>query len=319
MIALAIAAMPFPVRAEDEPLLAEVVATVNGSAITLDAFKSALLRVDQRFYGTAAQVNKSQQSEIEKEVLEKLINYELLYQESRKRGFTVDASEARDQLQQMKSRFPGEAEFKNALRKMGVYGTDVESQVKRWMETRRFVEDEFGRNITITEAEIKAYYDSQTRLFWQPERIRVSHILIKVGARANDAQKAEARQKIETIRMNITGGGDFARLATDQSQCPSAVNGGDLGYIKRGEMVKPFDAAAFSLAPGEVSDIVETRFGYHIIKTLERRPDTIIFYEDARDRIERYLKNEEVKRQVNQYVEELKKNAQIERFPTTIS
>ena len=316
---LAFSVVPLQAPAEDEPLLKEVVAVVNESSITLERFNAAMLRADEDSRGTAAQIDASQRSEIEKEVLEKLIDQELLYQESLKKGFTVDPSEVGELLQQMRSRFPEESEFNKALGKMGVYGADVEPQVKRWMETRRFVEEEFVRNVTITEAEIKAYYDGHTRFFWQPECVRVSHILIRVNAGADETQRTEARQKIEAIRMNITGGEDFAKLATAQSQCPSAAGGGDLGYIKRGEMVQPFDTAAFALAPGEVSGIVETRFGYHIIKSVDKKPDTIIFYENARDRIERHLKNEAVQRLVNQYVEELKKSARIERFPTKVS
>ncbi|MBW1840282.1 MAG: peptidylprolyl isomerase [Deltaproteobacteria bacterium] len=318
---LALVLMPFQAVAENEqavvenePAVAGAVAVVNGSAVTQESLDSAMQWVKQNFVGPGRQFNASQMSEIEKEVLEKLINKELLYQESQRMGIVVEASEARDELIKIKRAFPGDVGFKNALGKMGIFGTNMESQIRRWMEIRRFVALEFVRNVKIPEAEIKAYYDNHTSVFWEPEQIRVSHILIKVNDETNEIQASEARSKIETIRQSLAAGEDFASLAMAHSQCPSTVNGGDLGYIRRGQMTRPFDSAAFALAPGEVSGIVETHLGYHLIKVFNSRPDSIIFFEDARERIARHLKSEEIQRQVNQYVEELKKDAEIERF-----
>ncbi|MFC1515428.1 peptidylprolyl isomerase [Thermodesulfobacteriota bacterium] len=306
--------VPFQTTAEDEQPIAEGVAIINGSVVTQESFNSAMQWVEQNFVGQGSQINASQMSEIEKEVLEKLINRELLYLESQRMGINVEASEARNELIKIKRAIPDDVQFKNALGKMGIFGTNVEFQVRRWMEIRRFVELEFVRNVKISKAEIKAYYDSYTSLFWEPEQIRVSHILIKVNDETDEIQVSEARNRIETIRKSLAAGEDFASLAMAHSQCPSTVNGGDLGYIHRGQMTRPFDKAAFDLAPGEVSDIVETQFGYHLIKVFDRIPDSIIFFEDARDRIARHLRNAEVQRQLNQYIEELKRGAEIQRF-----
>ena len=107
----------------------------------------------------------------------------------------------------------------------------------------------------------------------KPEQVKASHILVKVDAGADEAKKAEARKKIQEIQQKVKAGGDFEALATENSDCPSKAKGGDLGFFERGQMVKPFEEAAFALKPGEVSGIVETQFGYHIIKVQEKKDE----------------------------------------------
>jgi peptidyl-prolyl cis-trans isomerase C len=146
--------------------------------------------------------------------------------------------------------------------------------------------------------------------------VRASHILIKVDPKADESQRATARKKIDKIQQKLQQGEDFAALAKEFSQGPSSVKGGDLGYFGRGQMVKPFEKAAFGLMPGDVSGIVETRFGYHLIKVIERRPETTMAFKDIKGRLGRYLMQEKVRREVNLYVQKLKKKAKVERFIT---
>jgi len=289
-------------------------AKVNGAVIEREDFDRAVAQIEQRFARMGKQLSDPQRLEIKKNVLAELINRELLLQESQKSGVKVEVAEVKEQLDRMRSQYATEAEFKRALNMMGFSETNIELQLKERMEVRRFVNDRIAKKITIPEEEIKASYDSHPQIFKRPESVQASHILIKVDPTANEVQKAEARKEIAMIENKLKKGEDFAALAKAYSQGPSSVKGGDLGYFRRGQMVKPFEAAAFALKPGEVSGIVETRFGYHIIKVFDKKPNTIISYEDARNRITQYLKNEQVQQQLNQYVDELKKSATIKRF-----
>jgi peptidyl-prolyl cis-trans isomerase C len=118
------------------------------------------------------------------------------------------------------------------------------------------------------------------------------------------------------IRRRLLKGEDFVTLAREFSEGPSKVKGGDLGYFGRGQMVKPFEDAAFALKIGELSDVVETRFGYHLIKVTGKNPETTIAYVDIKVRLQQYLKDEKVQQEVTVYVEELKTKAKVERFLT---
>jgi peptidyl-prolyl cis-trans isomerase C len=151
-------------------------------------------------------------------------------------------------------------------------------------------------------------------LFKQSEQVKASHILIKVDAGADDAKKSESLKKIKDIQQKINGGGDFAELAKEYSEGPSNTRGGDLGYFRRGQMVKPFEDTAFSMKADEVSDIVETRFGYHIIKVYDIKPEQTLAYADVKDKLNQRMKQEKIEKEANQYINQLKKDAKIEKY-----
>ena len=138
--------------------------------------------------------------------------------------------------------------------------------------------------------------------------------MIKVESDATDLQKAQARIEIAKIQQKLKDGQDFATLAREHSQGPSAKNGGDLGYFGRGQMVKPFEDAAFALKPGQVSEIVETQFGYHLIKVVDKQPERIMAYAEVKDRLNQHLKTQRIDQEAKKYIDTLKKDAKIEKF-----
>ncbi|MGD9335544.1 MAG: peptidyl-prolyl cis-trans isomerase [Desulfobacterales bacterium] len=161
--------------------------------------------------------------------------------------------------------------------------------------------------------EIRTFYDTHPNSFKKSEQVKASHILIKVDSQAERSVKDEKKAKLQKIQERLKAGEDFAVLAKEISECPSNIKGGDLGYFGRGQMVKPFEDVAFELKKGEVSDIVETRFGYHLIKVVDRKPASVMGYEDVKDKIGQYLKQEKTRQELKGYIEELRKKAMIER------
>jgi peptidyl-prolyl cis-trans isomerase C len=300
--------------AGEKPGPGSKVAVVNGSVITRSDFDREMSRLRQRLLSMGKPLNDSQLSEIKKGVLENLINHELLYQESQKQGITVDETAIDEQLKKLKERFSSEAEFKSELSKANLSEATVKSQFKREIAIQQFIDKRFVQGITVSDKESKAYYDSHPDLFKQPEQVRASHILAKVDPGAGESQKVEARKKMEKIQEKVRKGEDFAALAKESSEGPSSDKGGDLGYFGRGQMTKTFEEVAFGLPPGEMSDIVETEFGYHLIKVSDKKPETKIAYEDIKGRLEKHLKLQEVRKEVKLQVEELKEQAKVERF-----
>ena len=150
------------------------------------------------------------------------------------------------------------------------------------------------------------------RVFPVRATVKVSHILIAVDAQAGAEAKEQARQKAEQVRKEILEGKDFAEMAKKHSTCWSAPNGGDLGIRKQGDMPAEFDKVAFALEKGAVSEVVETRFGFHIIKAFENTPARVVPYEQMRDFLKKYLQEEESKKKLAEHIAELKKKSKIE-------
>ncbi|MBW2645900.1 MAG: peptidylprolyl isomerase [Deltaproteobacteria bacterium] len=294
----------------------DAVAVVNGSVISRAEFDAEIGRVQQRFSSMGQPLSSTRLSEIKNEILENFIGRELLYRASQENGIKADEAAVNEQLTELKKRFPSEVEFKKALGEMNLSEAMMKSQLERNVAIKEFIEKQFVQKITISDKESKAHYKSNPDLFKQPEQVQASHILIKIDPQADESQKAEARKKIEQIQKRLQKGEDFAALAKEFSQCPSNAKGGDLGYFGRGQMVPPFEKTAFALKPGTVSDIVETQFGYHLIKVTDKKVATTIPYKDVKEKLDQHLKQEKIQKEVTLYVEKLKEKAKVERFPT---
>jgi peptidyl-prolyl cis-trans isomerase C len=290
------------------------VAVANGVIITQKDLDTEMTIIKERLAMMKRPFSDSQLQEFKEKTLEKIIGRELLFQESQKKEIKIDDAKVNEELMALKKKYASEADFKKSLSEKNLDETALKDKLKQSLAIKELVDQLFIQKVNISEEEIKSYYDSQPQLFKQPEKVHASHILIKVDPNADETRKAEARKKIEKIQQRLKKGEDFATLAKEFSQCPSSAKGGSLSYFARGQMVKPFEEASFSLKPGEMSDIVETQFGYHLIKVIDKKPETTIAFKDAKDRIEQYLKNKKVQDQVKEYVDTLKKKAKIEIF-----
>ena len=288
------------------------VAVINDAVITQEAFEQEMTPVLKQMEMQGQKPDETQVEEIRKKVLDNMINREVLYQASRKKGFTADDKAVEEKLASFKQQFPNEAQFKEALSKMNLSEKVIKKQIREQLSIQQLVDQEVVPSITVSEADAKAYYEANPQFFKQPEQVKARHILIKVAPDADEAKKAEARKKLETVQKKLKEGGDFAELAKEYSEGPSSTKGGDLGSFGRGQMVKPFEEVAFAMEEGTVSDIVETRFGYHLIKVEEKKPESTVSFADGKERIEQMLKRQKVSEAVNEYIESLKKDAEIE-------
>ncbi len=303
-----------PAMAEEKKPADSKVAEINGVVITQEQFDKELNIHLDRVSRQGRQVSDDQLATLKKDILEGLIEREVLSQESQKAGIKITDQTIDEQLAAIKKRFPSEAEFKTALSKMNLTEDEVKAQIARGLAIRELIEQQITSKIVITDAETRAYYDGNPQMFKQPKQVKASHILIKVDAGAAEAQKAEARKKIENVQQKLKDGGDFAELAKEYSEGPSKAKGGDLGYFRRGQMVGPFENAAYAMKTNEISDIVETRFGYHIIKVYDKKPEQTLAYADVKDKLSQRMQQEKVEKEANQYINQLKKNAKIEKY-----
>jgi peptidyl-prolyl cis-trans isomerase C len=270
--------------------------------------------IQQRQARSGQPLDRSMLMKWQDKILEGLIEKELLYQESQKAGVKAAPDVVDNQLNEIKKRFPDNKTYEKTLTDMGLTEAGLRSRIEKEQSIREWIEKSISDKITLSEEETKAYYDGHPEMFIQPESVRALHILIKVDPKGGDKEKAAARKKIEEIQKKLKEGGDFEALAKEFSDDPSRDKGGDLGYFTKGRMVKPFEEAAFALPVGQVSPIVETTYGYHLIKVLDRKPESKTSYEDARERIQQVLRNEKVRTQLRTHIDDLKAKADVERF-----
>lgn len=290
------------------------VATVNGTVITQKAMGFEIHQVRGRYLQQGKALNDAEIDRMKVKILDSLIKRELLYQEGKRINILVDETVIAAELNRMRQQFPGESQYKNALSAMQVTEAEVEARIRHGMTVQQFIEKEIIEKTSVPEKEIRSFYDSHPEYFKTEAQVRASHILIKVDSQADEARKTEAMQKVQILQKKIQNGEDFAALAKQNSECPSSAEGGDLGFFTRGKMVKPFEDAAFAMEPGEVSDVIETQFGFHLIRVVEKKAGTIQSYDLTKERITQYLKQDIVRKKVAQTIEKLREKAIIQIF-----
>jgi peptidyl-prolyl cis-trans isomerase C len=288
-------------------------AKVNGTGIKSASLDTAVNNFieNQKTFGVT--VKDEEKDKLRADILNELISAELLYQESQKAGLGDLSKEADTQLENIKKGFGSEKEFQNVLKDRGIVIKDLKEDIKKGVYINAFLEKSvFSKMAPISEEEKKQEYETNKDKLNVPEEVRASHILIKFSDKATDEEKQKAREKIEALKSRLTAGEDFAKLAKENSEDTSAANGGDLSYFRKGDMVKPFEDAAFSLEKDQISDVVETQFGYHVLKLTDKRPARTLTYEEVANDIATFLLNKHKREEINRFVEELRKKAKIE-------
>jgi peptidyl-prolyl cis-trans isomerase C len=298
-------APPKPVPAE----LPEIVARVNGKPIARTEFEAVVKQLEAA-QGQA--VPAAQRDEIFRGVLDRLVLQQVLLQEVQARKVDVPATDVDARVNELQQRFPSADEFGKALTQRGMSLDKLKADLRNDLAINKMIETEVTPKIAVTDQDVKDYYDKNPDQFKQPESVRASHILIKVDQTATDAQKNDARAKIDDVLKQVKAGGDFAELAKKHSQDGSAAQGGDLNYFQKGQMVPPFETAAWALTPGQVSAVVETQFGFHIIKLTDKKIERVVPLAEVNVRLAEFLKQRKGQEMANAFVEAVKAKSKIE-------
>lgn len=301
-----------PAKVEADPN--QPMMRVNGTIITRHEMNRAL-----KVMLAQNQVQQPLEPEVMKQaeaaVLDQLAAAELLYQEAAKLTVADLDKQIADKMQQNRAKFKSETEFTEALKSVDMTTQDMKDFTRKDLLIGNFVEQRFAGKATVADDEVRKFYDDNlTTYFTKPESLHASHILIAADQKASPEEHKKAKERAEAILKRIKAGEDFAVLAKSDSSCPSSAQGGDLGSFGRGQMVRPFEDAALALKPGEVSGVVETEFGYHIIKLIEKQEQVVEKFEQVKEKVADFLKRQKVQQQLGSYVEELKKTAKIEKL-----
>lgn len=303
-----------PAEAEVQDLNA-VAVTVNGVGIT-EGQVEALLKPQLEKLAAKLPPAFIQQykKRLRQETMDRLVVEELLNEEVKKARIAVAEEEVTDQLKQMASQQNLSLEDLKALIKAsGKSFDEVKQRIQRGLGYQELLERQWAGKINVTLKDANSYYSKNQKQFETPEQVRASHILIKSNTSDpnTDPNQAKAKAKAEGLHKQIEAGADFAELAKANSDCRSAAQGGDLGLFGRGQMVPAFEKAAFAMDVNEVSYIVETQYGFHIIKLTDRKDASTLPFEQAKGDIISGLTQQKQNELAMEYVESLKAGANI--------
>jgi len=291
-----------------------VAATVQGKEISERKLQFSIdSYMGQQRSGIGAIRNPKRFKAIREKVLDVLIGQELLWQAAKKDKTIADDEEISRALKQYQAQFDDEISFEIKLQEGGYNKSRFQEYLKQQLSAQKWIQKFVLKDITVSESEIHEFYLENEPQFTAPEKIRARHILLQLKPQASDLERESAMKALAEIKMEIDSGADFAALAKARSQDSSAADGGDLGFFERGQMVKPFEQAAFDLTAGEVSGIVETRFGFHLIQLVERKPAVRYEEKDQAEEIRFYLLQQKYQHAVEDAVTRLKKDALIEK------
>jgi len=300
--------------AADPVITVKKAADVNGVSITMMTLNNEYRQALKQQGISEEDIPADQVPAVKKELLDSLVNQELLYQACQKNNITVDEEQVDASVLKAKENFESEEAYKNALKDANMEESELTDRIRRTLAINQLVDEKIGGKVVVTDEEAQEYYDTHPDSFQRTEKVRASHILVKIDRDAGESKQVVAREKIENIQQRIKAGEDFAQLAKENSDCPSSANGGDLGYFERGKMVPEFEDAAFGLEVGRVSDIVQTDYGYHLIKATDRIEAGTIAYETVKDDLTDFLRRQKIQTGASEYLEELRKEATIEEY-----
>lgn len=256
----------------------KAVATVNGTKITKEQLYDKLVELGGE------------------STLQSMITEELVNQEAEKAKVTVTEADIDAEIEDLKAQFGGEAAFNAALSQSSMTLEDLRESMPMQVKIRKILEPQ----VTVTDDEIKEYYDTNKASFSEEEQVRASHILV------------ETKEEADAIVKQLKEGADFAELAKEKSaDTGSKENGGDLDFFKRGDMVTEFSDAAFSMKVGEVSDPVKSDYGYHIIKVTDHKDAKDYTLEEKKEEIRKTLISQKVSALSSSWMSDVTANAKI--------
>ena len=287
-----------------------VVALVNEELITQDKIDASAMEMlnQRRAVGSIG----IEDSALQSQSLEWLIAHTLLSQEVKNHVIEVKDREVEAALEMLKRNFPSDDAFLKAIASQNTSLRAIREDLVTNIKIKKLVQKQVTTDgIEISADDAKKYYSDHPDKFKKDIRIRVSHILKRLAEDAPEKEVIETRKAMEDIRARIVSGEDFATLARQQSHCPSAKKGGDLGFFEKGDMDKNFEDAAFGLSLGDMSEVVRTKLGFHIIKLEDKKASEMRPFSEVEDDIIAYLKQMRSEEAYQEYIDTLKDEAVI--------
>jgi peptidyl-prolyl cis-trans isomerase C len=297
-----------PATVAKQPQSGDIAVSVDGNVLK----KSELEKdIKQKLAAYKAQIPadkiKKARTTLKKQIVDEFIMRNLMTNEVEKRKIAATDKEIEATMEQIKSTLPPDKKLETFMKENKI----SKEQIALGIKVNKLVKQEAGNKTKPTQKEISKFYAENKDKFMIPESVHVRHILIAFAEGDDDKVKAEKKVKIENLRKQIVDGADFAEVARKNSDCPSKDNGGDLGMLRKGQAVKPFEDAAFSQKINSIGPVVTTEYGYHLIQVLGLNPPKKMALEEVKGKISSYLEQQKQAYVFNALLKKLRENAKI--------
>lgn len=288
------------------------VAKVNDVEVPRDVFNREFIQTIERYQRARHEVKPALRERLKDNIVRRLVDAEIIRQQAKKMSVQVTDEERESKWAEHKKRYGSDEAFKAFLERAGTSAEDVRRQFDNNL-VREKVFAKVSESVEVKPAEVKEFYEKNRVRYDEPEQIRASHILIRVPPGASAEVKAEKKKKAEEAAKKAKKA-DFATLAKELGEDPTKDRGGDLGFFSRGKMVKAFEEAAWGLKVGQVSGVVETQFGFHVIKKTDHKKARRKPFSEVKEQIERSLRARKRNTAIREALNDWKNASKIEVF-----
>ncbi len=296
-----------------EAVVDRVVAVVNQEIITLSELEKWIGPLEQEIVAGNRFEKRERVQALRREVLDKLIEEKLIDQEVKKSGIKVSSKEVEATLEEVKRRNAAtQEELEKVLSTEGMTLESYKKQIQKNLQRRKLIGSAVKVETKAGEKEFREFYQKNMDRYRINESFRPAHILFVIPKGATPEEIREIRKKCEAVLRKIRGGDDFGEMALLYSQDASSKSQGDLGYFRKGELLPAFEREALRLKVGEVSAVVRTEFGFHIIKLLDRRGVDPLPFEEVKAKVQADYYDLEIEKAFKQYISTLKEKSIIE-------
>lgn len=296
-----------------EAIVDRIVAVVNQEIITLSEVEQLIGPLKEKIQTEDRLERRRQVHELQRKVLEQLIEEKLIDQEVKKSGIKVTSKEVEAGLEEVKQRNAAtQEELEEVLTKEGLTLEAYKKQIEKKLQRMRLINWALKVESKGGERELRDFYQKNINLYIGNISYRPCHILFIVPKEATREEIREIRKKCQMVLEKVKGGEDFGEMALLYSEDASAKDRGDLGYFKKGELIPSFEKEALRLRVGEVSGIVRTDFGFHLIKLLDRKGGVPLPFEEVKEKVQADYYEKEMDKAYKQFLSTLKEKSVIE-------
>jgi peptidyl-prolyl cis-trans isomerase C len=289
-----------------------VVLKVNGKDIYFWEVAVMIPQVQMEMLGQGVQ---PQREAVVQAAMKRVVDIHLLADEARKRGMKPDQGRVDAAMAELVQRAGSRENFDASIAQIGVTFDQLKSNVALSDLVKAYITTTIDPQVTVTAEEVQTFYNQNPQMFQRPDMVRARHIMMRIGQGADQAEKDAAKARVETARKRVVAGEDFAAVAREVSEDRTAANGGDLGFFAQDSMVPALANVAFALDVGKISGVVETQFGYHVVKVEEKRPASTVSFDEAKEPLEQMLRENKAGEKAAEVIAALTEAATIVEVP----